>query len=123
VIRSFFRCLLCGHVTPHRAGPRGIVAHTERFHEARGRFEHTEPAPGHAVLKRRYTDAWEYVDLTGADIDVECVYVTRSGEGPWTLLIGWPEGDVFLHGEWRTQRTAKDKRFELRKIGRTGQTS
>jgi hypothetical protein len=120
-VRSFFRCLLCGHVTPHRAGPRGIVAHTERFHEGRGRFEQVEPAPGHAVLKRRYTDDWEDVDLTRADIHVNSVYVTRSGEGPWTLLITLPDGTDFLHGEWRTQRTAKDKRFELRKIGRAGQ--
>lgn len=111
--RSFFRCLLCGHVTPYRGGPRGILAHNDQLHEGRGRFEQAEPAPGHAVLKRRYSDDWEDVDLTNADIHV---YTTRFGEGPWTLLIG----ETFLHGEWRSQRTAENKRFELRKIGRAG---
>lgn len=118
--RSFFRCLSCGHVTPYRAGPHGIVAHNDKVHERRGRIEHTQPAPGHAVLKRRYTDDWEIVDLTDAAINVEWVRISPDA-GPWTLLIERPGGDFFVYGDWRSQRTAENKRHELRKIGRAGQ--
>lgn len=115
--RSFFRCLACGHVTPYRAGTRGIVAHNDRLHEGRGRFEQTEPAPGHAVLKRRYTDDWELVNLIGADIQVQG---TAIGDHPWELGISWPDTTYLIHGEWRSQRTAEERRQQLRKIGRAG---
>lgn len=118
--RAFFRCLACGHVTPYRAGPRGIVAHNNKQHQTRGRFEQTEPAPGHAILHRRFSDDWEHVNLTGATVTVESVYVTRCGEGPWTLLILLADGTYFLHGEWGSRVTAENKRLELRKIGRAG---
>lgn len=115
--RGFFRCRSngCGHITPFRGGPRGIVEHNRRRHDGHAKYEQVDTQPGHAILRHRYSDAWEEVNLVGADIAVVPAMFN------WTLLISTPGQPDFIHGEWATRRTAEETRYRLLRIGRAAQ--